>query len=379
MDRLPADVLRSLVYNAGLERLEDRLSLLICCRAILGACGGLHRPNGSIYADGGDRHWNEEARRAGYVCLRPYTRGRARYFEMKGARCASCETTITHRTGRIVLQSLSGTGLGGDDVRIVTCFRCGPLAHRGEVASCSRSRDDDLERVLGGFVRRREVDLRQQEDVAARVYAGRIHRTGMIGAALRLTGMSRQSVVTATGGSAAFARYVTDERGCSLECTVQEVCRLHWLDSYTWLPCACAMCGVPFSDAAKDDVYRRVLTAYGGYPQVWPWSVGEGTDSIYAYHDLAWLADRIVEYYADKMMLDALFQRMVRADLCWLGDHSWLSRIKDALTQPTTFMIVPCPSPDRVGQLVRDADLVGGYLVRWGAAYMTLTCVHADQ
>lgn len=202
-------------------------------------------------------------------------------------------------------------------------------------------------------------------------------------AALQVTGMTTKRVDSAIIGSMAFKLYVTSSASVSdakgrelLDATVQNICRRHWLNNYTWLPCACALCGTPFSDPSKNDVYGQVMKAYGGYPKVWPWGFSVGTEmAMYLERDR--LADRMVQFYADSMMLDSLFQRMVKCDLHWFGDHVWLSRIRDAWTQKQvgrrhhiTFVVAPCPAATRVAQLVQEAEFVGGYRIRWGASHM---------
>lgn len=182
----------------------------------------------------------------------------------------------------------------------------------------------------------------------------------------------------ALAGSAAFGAYVKLEKVSSvaLTGTVANICRRHWMNSYTWLPCASALCGVPFSYATKEHLYSLVLKSYGGYPEVWPWSSCQATDR-------ETLADSMVEFYADSMMLDALFQRIVKNDLAWIGDHAWLSRIRDAVVRQearswrsrargvVTFVTM---NPGmRVAQLVLEAEFVGGFRVRRSPWHVTFT------
>lgn len=387
MDGLPPDVLRVLMYASGLRRLEDRVAFLMCCKAVLSACGGLHEPtspcDSAIYADGGADHWMRELRNAGHKItpIRPEG-GRALYFELKASRCASCDVMITHRTGRI-----STLGYQGKGVHVVSCVRCGPLVHKSLLSASDRTNWVGVGNVFGGYIRRRQFERAEERVLADTTSIREAGRAGEVRAALRLTGMSAQRVDAAINGSMAFSVYVAsrkvedaDEKGRLLDSTVQNICRRHWLNSYTWFPCACLLCGTPFSDACKSDIYDAVMTSYGGYPKIWPWSFCGGTEMA-MYLERERLANEMVNYYAEHMMLDSLFQRMVKSDLHWLGDHVWLSMIRCVLVKKSgsrrhgTFVVAPCPTQSRVVQLIHEAEFIGGYKVRWGASHMTFTVV----
>lgn len=381
LDTLPHDVLRILVYSSGLARVEDRTALVLSCKAVLYACGGVDVGTGRISADGGEAHWRREAEAAGFVrCaqkVHPHPASqpaRTLYFDRKAKRCASCGIPISHRTGRI-----STTGYQGQGVRLVSCVRCGPLMHVPVPVSVPVA--PVLRHVFGRYTSRRQYDVSVERMVAAQDSARVERRVQEVRDGLLHAGMLPRMVESALAGSVAFNMYVstvTDGVGLRerLDGTVSGICCSYWMQNYTWLPCARAMCGTPCSDATRDDLCRMVLTCYGGYPIVWPWTQDT------RHRDL--LADAIVKFYADNMMLDSLFQRLVRNELCWLGDHAWLHKVRDAAVRlgpskrsrsgmhaRVTF-VVP-PNVGRATQLALQAEAVGGYRVRRSAWHVTFS------
>lgn len=366
METLPSDVLRLLVYTSGLVRVEDKVALVLSCRSILCACTG-----GEFAADGGEAHWRREAEEAGFVMNRHHAvqHWRSVFFERKALRCACCNVPISHRTGR-----MTTTGYQGRGVRLSSCVRCGPLVH---VEKHDALDADSVEYVFGRYASRRHLETMMQQAAETRTHQREERRSKEVREALMLSGMSSQRVELALVGSAAFSTYLrlTKDDGAALTGTVANICRRHWMSGYTWLPCASTLCGLPCSNATKEHLYRLVLTCYGGYPAVWPWSGSRGTS------DREVLADMLVDFYADSMMLDALFQRLVENDLCWLGDHAWLGRIRDALLgqhrrhrRPRRAVSFVAMNPGmRVAQLVLEAEFVGGYRVRTSAWHVTFS------
>lgn len=367
MDSLPSDILRILAYSSGLACVEDRVCFVLSCRSTLNACAG---ETGTWPADGGELHWLREVEMAGYIRQRHpslinHGTWRAFFFARKALRCACCNVPISHHTGR-----MTTTGYQGRGVQLSSCARCGPLVHM--------RKDDalDVEYVFGRFTSRRHLETMIEQAAASRAYDREEQRGKEVREALMLSGMSYQRVELALAGSAAFSSYVrlTKQDGAALSGTVANICRRHWMNGYTWLPCASTLCGLPFSNATKEHLYRLVLTAYGGYPSVWPWKSPNTADREV-------LADMLVDFYADSMMLDALFQRLVKNDLCWLGDHAWLGRIRDALLaqqrrqrrQGRPISFVTSNLGLRVAQLVMEAEFVGGYRVRRSDWHVTFS------
>lgn len=386
-ETLPADLLRVMVYASGLRRLEDRTSLVLSCRSILAACGGVDGVTGRIAADGGEMHWRREARTAGFGHQQASGREeqtqkqRSLYFERRALSCVCCDVRITHRSGRIS----TVPGIHGRGVHLSTCMRCGPLV---------RTRvEDGRHRVFGCYASRRQLDIETERIAAERRLEREAGRAMAVRSALALTGMSPQRAELALVGSASYLAYVTrtaaTERDdgneeetrrvarAALSRTIANICRRHWINNFTWLPCACLLCGPPYPDATKDHLYGIVLQCYGGYPPVWPWDRDAAAEA-----DREILADRIVEFYAHSMMLDSLFQRLVRDDLLWMGDRDWLRRIRDAVvgmcpprrTRRRTLArvtFVASPPSMRIALLVLEAEIVGGYDTRQGMCHVT--------
>lgn len=383
IDCLPDDVLMMLVY--GLLKIEDRIALVISCKAVLQACGGFDTTEGRISANGGDLHWSREVRKAGFRPPVSIAGMRAIYFDIKAQRCAACDVLITHRTGCIVSDGNTCHG-----VHLASCVRCGPLVHVRSILGMQIM--PAVPRVFGGFVCRRKFQAAMERCHEARTRGQIGMNTAQVKAALHMTGMSPQRVDAAMTGSKALDMYInTNGRDIAgLDATVLSICRRHWLHNYTWLACACLICGTPFNDQSKDDVYRHVLTSYGGYPSKWPWTVRVGEEQQ-NHRERQQLADTMLTFYAKKMMLESLFHRMVRNELCWLADHFWFSKIRDVIRQQrtnalgrepfpcksyvpyTTFVLAPCPSHSRVTQLVLHAEFVGGYRMRRCDSHMTFT------
>lgn len=381
MESLPPDVLRTLVYSSGLTRVEDRTALVLSCMATLQACGGLHASGrGRVATDGGEEHWRREVAIAGYVRGRDTSiRGiedsrhrrdspaewRSLYFDKKRKRCACCDVVITHQTGRVLTIGYQGRG-----IQLSSCVRCGPIVH----ISClpfAHPLPPALVRVFGGYVRRRQVDLALAREKVTREREQADFRATEVRVALMQTGMSPQRTEAAILGSLAYTTFLASS-GELLDETIGSLCRRHWLNTYTWLEGACLICGTPFNDTCKNDLYQFVLRSYGGYPAVWPWAL-HFREQQAQMMERERLADKMVNFYAESMLLDALFQRMIRNELNWLGDHAWLSRIRDASRGTRGVKFVVTPIPGRIAQIMLEADFIGGYRMRRSVSHVTFT------
>lgn len=364
LDTLPPDLIRILVYSSGLRRLEDRTALVLSCRSVLDACGGVEPRSGRVAPDGGDMHWLRESENAGFRHHRRCGhRQRSLYFERLALSCVCCGVRISHGTGRISTPA----GQHGRGVRLSTCVHCGPLVRTRPAGA--------LVFVFGCFASKQQIDR------DARLAADTLRRfrewvrASAIRSVLALTGMSDERIEMALAGSASYAAYVLSHRkeACrGLMRTIADICRRHWFNAYTWLPCARLLSGDPVHN--REELYSVVLESYGGYPPSWPWSPGE--DAVGGRERLA---DKMVGFYARSMMLGALFQRLVRGELGWLGDHGWLRRIRDAAVGMGPARRTSCsrvtyatPHSPRVTQLLLEAEHVGGYEIRIGAWHVTL-------
>lgn len=376
LDRLPPDLLRMLVYASGLHRLEDRLSLLLSCRTVLDACGGVHARTGRIATDGGEAHWGREMEAAGYSGRRTHAqhghghRQRSLFFERKALRCACCNVRITHITGRIS----TTTGIHGRGIHLSSCIRCGPLV-------LTTTPGDAVHRVFGCYATRRRLEQAEERSVAAASQEREKGRANLVRVALGTTGMSAIRIERALVGSASFIAHITsvDGYGPGLLRTVANICRRHWMNFYTWLPCAICICGK--RNASMVELYGVVLECYGGYPSRWPWSVDAEMDT-----EREHLAVTMVNFYADNMMLDALFQRLIKEELDWDEDVSWLARIRDAVIRTTggvrggvtghrrRVTFVTKPPTLRSFHLAHEAEYVGGYQIRRSLWHVTF-CV----
>lgn len=395
INNLPPDVLRTLVYMSGLSCVEDRTALVLCCKVVLDACNGVDkiaqgRKLSRIHADGGGAHWCIEARLAGYkqtsqVAVRHGHRPfawRTLFFKHKALRCACCDVVISHRTGRI-----STSGYQGRGVYLSSCVQCGPLVHCSHATpsnppSYPESIKTGNTRVFGRYHSCRKLDMAIERASILRDFERAARREAEVREALSHTGLSPCSISESLVGSVAFAIYVTtvadDGVGLRemLDGTVLNICCRHWMNTYTWLKCAFILYGSLNSHAAENHLYHTILNCYGGYPPIWPW--------IQEMHEREALADMIVAFYADSMMLDSLFQRLVGNELYWMSDHGWLHRIRasavrlgpskkshSGLHSRVTF--ITSINNLRVSQLMFAAGFVGGYRVHRSAWNVMIT------